>query len=166
MTGYPMKHQTEEKLVFSIDDQLFAIAVAEVDRVYRAMQITPLPDAPEWLLGLANLGGGILPVVDMRGRLAIPDRPIELDDRLVRLAGAVACCFFVDRIVGVIRFSQETALEPHSIHPQLEQYLSGVGKHDGAMVLFLRMAALFPRIAEETRGLLGQQGAGIGKPDG
>ncbi|MBF0585224.1 MAG: chemotaxis protein CheW, partial [Magnetococcales bacterium] len=119
---------------------------------------TLLPDGPKRLLGLVNLGGTVLPVVNMRSRLAIPDKPIELDDRLVRLGGTMAFCFFVDRVVGVSRFAEEAALDPKKIYPQLEQYLSGVGKYAGEIVLFMKMAALFPGIAEETRSLLDERG--------
>ncbi|MBF0462611.1 MAG: chemotaxis protein CheW [Magnetococcales bacterium] len=153
LAGYPdhwlmMRHPehddtmniaSENKMVFSVDDQLFAVGVDEVERVYRAMQITVLPEAPELLLGLANLGGRILPVVDLRSRLELPGRPIDPDDRLVLLAGKIAFCFFVDRVLGVVAFDQEVTLEAKYIYPKLDKYISGVGKHDNRTVLFIRM---------------------------
>ncbi len=153
-----MNTNSENKVVFLVGEQLFAIGVDEVERVYRAMQITFLPEAPELLLGLANLGGRILPVVDLRSRLELSDRPIDPDDRLVLLAGKTAFCFFVDRVLGVDAFVQDAALESKNIYPKLDKYISGVGKYDNQTVLFIKMEKLFPLIMEDTRMLLDGHG--------
>ena len=145
---------SRNKLVFSLNTQLFAAAVEDVEKVYRAMQITTLPEAPERLLGLANLGGRILPVVDIRGRLDLPNKAIDPDDRLVLFAGKMAFCFFVDQVLGVVSFAQEAALEPKNIFPKLERYLAGVGKYNGETVLFLKTEDIFSPIMQGTKALI------------
>ena len=148
----------ENKMIFSVHARLFAVPVAEVAKVYRAMQITALPDAPPMLLGVVNLGGRMLPVVDLRSRLELPAKPIDPDDRLVLLTeertGQRPCCFFVDQVMGVVAFAQEEALEPQQIHPHLAHALSGVGKYQGETVLLLNIRELFSHVMEDARPLL------------
>ncbi|MEO5362656.1 MAG: chemotaxis protein CheW [Magnetococcus sp. DMHC-8] len=145
-----MAIHSEPKVVFSIHNQLYGVGVLDVDKIYRAMQVTALPDAPVWLMGLVNLGGHILPVVDMRNRLELPGKPIDPDDRLVRLTAPSACCFFVDRVLGVVAFDQDHVSESGDIHPQLDPHLAGVGRHDNATVLFITTAKLFSGVMAHT----------------
>ena len=54
-------------VVFALDDQRYALAFAVVEKVIRAVEITPLPQAPEIVSGAINVQGKIVPVVEGRG---------------------------------------------------------------------------------------------------
>ncbi len=69
-----------QHLVFHLDEQRYAIKLSEVKKVTRAVQITNLAEAPEFLLGLINLQGDIIPIIDIRRALHLPDREMELSD--------------------------------------------------------------------------------------
>lgn len=62
-----------------------ALPLELVLEIHAAVAITPLPDAPEVVLGLVDRRGRTLPVMDLRRRLGLPPRPVRLDDRLVVL---------------------------------------------------------------------------------
>jgi purine-binding chemotaxis protein CheW len=70
-------------LIFSLDDQRYGLAVSAVNRVLPAVEITPLPQAPAIVLGVVNVAGRIVPVVNLRSRFRIPEREMDLSDRLV-----------------------------------------------------------------------------------
>lgn len=70
-------------VVVALDEQRFALPVAAVDRVVRAVYVTPLPDAPPIVVGIVNVQGVIVPVLNLRQRCGLIDRPIELDHQLV-----------------------------------------------------------------------------------
>jgi hypothetical protein len=76
-------------LVFSLDEPLYALPLSSVERVVPAVEITPLPKAPEFVLGVINVHGQVIPVMDIRQRLRLPTRPVGLEDRfiLARLGG-------------------------------------------------------------------------------
>lgn len=70
-------------LVFSIDSLRLGLDPAAVDRAVRACAVTALPGAPDPVMGVVNLQGEVVPVLDMRQRLRLPRRPIGLDDQLL-----------------------------------------------------------------------------------
>ena len=56
----------EKYVVFHLDDRVYGISSKNVSEVTASLPITPLPNAPQWLSGLANLRGDIISVVDLR----------------------------------------------------------------------------------------------------
>lgn len=62
-----------------------ALPLERVLEIHAAVQLTPLPDAPEVVVGLVNRRGRPLPVLDLRRRLGLPSRPVQVEDRLVVL---------------------------------------------------------------------------------
>ena len=69
-----------EVLVFTLDDQQFALPLEVVERVIRAVAVTPLPSAPESILGIINMQGRILCVLNLRQRCRRPAREVDPDD--------------------------------------------------------------------------------------
>jgi purine-binding chemotaxis protein CheW len=59
---------SSQYFVFSLEDQRYALALAAVLKVIRAVELTYLPEAPENLVGLLNLRGEIVPVLNIRAR--------------------------------------------------------------------------------------------------
>ncbi len=76
-------------LVFTLDGQRYGIALEAVERVVRMVEITPLPGVPDFVYGVINVQGKIIPVVDLRHRFGLPTRRLELEDQLIitRFAG-------------------------------------------------------------------------------
>ncbi len=68
---------------FLLDDQRYALHLDVVERVIPAVEITPLPKAPEIVLGLINIRGKIIPVLNIRRRFRLPDRETELTDHFI-----------------------------------------------------------------------------------
>lgn len=93
---------TRSFLLFSVGDERYALDVAAVERVVPAAEITPLPGAPATVLGLINIAGELMPVVDLRRHFALPPREMELSDRLIvtRAAGK-PLVLLADRAEGV-----------------------------------------------------------------
>ncbi len=74
---------TQPLVVFALDDQRYALALACVQRSIRAVAITLLPKAPAIVLGIIDLAGEVIPVIDMRRRFHQPPRDIRLSDHLL-----------------------------------------------------------------------------------
>ncbi|MBF0454594.1 MAG: purine-binding chemotaxis protein CheW [Magnetococcales bacterium] len=122
-------------LLFSMGEQYFALAVEEVDRVLRAVQITTLPDAPPHLLGLMDMGGRQVPIVDLDRRLGLAPRSIGIDDRIILTNRPKQMGFFVDGVHGVCHFEADHFTSAEGLFPQLEHCLTGVGTWQGKTVL-------------------------------
>ena len=68
--------QPVQIVVFALDDRRIALPLAAVERVVRAVEVTPLPKAPAVVLGAVNVQGNLVPVFHLRRRFRMPEREI------------------------------------------------------------------------------------------
>jgi len=130
-------------VVFSIDDRRYAVALHLVQRVVRVAAVTPVPKAPPFLLGIFNLRGAVLPVINMRERLDHVQRPIQLSDQLLILTSVKqTVALLVDGTHGVIE------CVPTDPGVLLSGLLSGIVKSEGQLILTLRPDYLFSKTEE------------------
>jgi len=127
-------------LAFTLDDWRCALELSAVERVYRAVAVTPLPDAPDIVLGVVNVRGVVLPVVDIRRRFRLPEKNLTPDDRLIiahstgRLVALV-----VDDVTGVIECAEKDITSASAIVPSME-YVEGVARLKDGMILIHDLA--------------------------
>jgi len=89
-------------VLFSLDDQRYALDLGRVQRVVRVVAVTPLPKAPPIVLGLVDCGGEVIPVVNLRKRFNHPPRDARLSDQLIiATTGRRTVALLVDSVHGV-----------------------------------------------------------------
>ena len=122
-------------LAFGMAQQRYALPLAAVERVVRAVEITPLPKAPPMVLGIVNIGGHIVPVFNVRSRFRLPERDMDLRDQLIlgqtehRMVALV-----VDEVSAVMERAESEVITAQEILPGLE-YVQGVAKLEDGMIL-------------------------------
>jgi purine-binding chemotaxis protein CheW len=122
-------------VLFTLDEPRYALDLSAVKRVVRAVEITPLPKAPEIVLGVINLQGQVVPVVDARKRFRLPGREMDLHDRFIiastsrRLVALVA-----DSVVGIRELGTREMVSAEQALP-FASYIQGVAKVEGDLVL-------------------------------
>jgi purine-binding chemotaxis protein CheW len=124
------------KLVtFSLDHRKFALYVSAVQKIIRVVEVTPLPEAPEIVVGIINMQGQVIPVFDIRMRFRLPARNVQLNDQMI-IASATkrTVALLVDSVDDVIEIPEEKIIADEQILPELE-YVEGVVKTEGGMVL-------------------------------
>ena len=137
-------------LVFRLDRQRYGLPLASVERVVRIVEITPLPKAPEVVLGLINVQGRVIAVVDVRRRFRLPPREPTLSDLLViARTPARAVALVADSVTGVVECTESDAVPAQAIVPGME-YIEGVAKMDDGMVLIHDLAR-FLSLDEDRR---------------
>ena len=141
--------ETPDKLVvFNLDDRRFAVLLSSVVRVERIVAITPLPKAPEIVLGVINMHGQVIPVFNIRERFRLSQRDIQLADQMIVASTSKrTVALLVDSVNGVIEISEEKIIASESILPGLE-YIEGVVKTEDGMVL-IHDLELFLSLQEE-----------------
>jgi purine-binding chemotaxis protein CheW len=103
-------------LIISIGERTAAFPVERVVELFRMVAIEPLPDAPEWILGVVNLRGTLVPVADLRMRLGLGARPYGLDTPMIicrqneRLVAVVA-----DAAEEVVALTEEDVFSPDEL---------------------------------------------------
>lgn len=127
----PSNHLT----IFTLDEQRFALHLSSVERVFRMVEITPLPKAPEIVLGVINLHGRIIPVVNIRRRFRFPEREEDLSDQLIIAhTSRRMVAMMVDSVSDIIERSEPEVIAAEKIFPGLE-YIEGAVKLEDGIVL-------------------------------
>ncbi len=136
--------------VFSLDGQRYALPLSQVESVTQAAAVTRVGQLPRSLLGLLNVHGALLPVLDSRHLIDQPSRPITVDDLflLLRLHDE-GWVLPVDAVHQVLDLAPE-ALCPGS--PRLGQRGCWLGwfERDGDVVLILDL----PQMLGQERQLM------------
>ncbi len=128
----------EKWVTFGIEQEIYGIKVLRVQEVLRVPEIAPVPGAPPYVLGIINLRGNVVTVIDMRSRLRLGERAYNDQTRIivVETRGQIAG-ILVDRVDEVIELSAENlAPLPNVGERENSRFLSGVA-HRGDDVLIL-----------------------------
>ena len=122
-------------VAFGLDGQEYALSLAAVERVVRVVEITPLPKAPPIVLGIVNVGGCVLPAVNIRKRFRLREKEMELGDHLiVGYAGRRSVVLVVDEVRSVVERPEADVIAAQAILPGLE-YVEGVARLEDGMIL-------------------------------
>ncbi len=136
-------------VVFALERQRYALPLAAAQTAARAVEVTPLPKAPSIVLGVINVRGQIIPVLNIRQRFGLPQREIDLSDQFIIARTAKrAVALVVDTVVGVLTRPAESVIAPEAIVPGLD-YVQGVVKLDDDLI-FIHDLDTFLSLDEEN----------------
>lgn len=122
-------------VVFTLDEPRCALHLSAVERVVRAVEVTPLPKAPEIVLGVINAQGQIIPVVDVRKRFRLPAREMSTDDRfIIARTSKRLVALAVDSVVGMRELANCDVVDAEQSLPFAE-YIQGAAKVADNIVL-------------------------------
>ena len=154
-------------VVFTLDEQRYALYLAAVERIVRVVEITPLPKSPEVVLGVVNVHGQIIPVVNIGKRFRLPEREIALSNQLIIAnTSRRAVALLVDEVSGVVEISEREMIEAGKILPDMD-YVEGIVKLEDGLILIHDLNTFLS--IEEEKALddamkteIGEQGSGVG----
>jgi purine-binding chemotaxis protein CheW len=145
-------------VVFGLDDRDFALPIEDIAEVVPIVLITPVPEVPPWVEGVINLRGRVIPIVDLRKRLAIEPRPHTLNTPiLIAEQGTRKLGLIVDEIRDVVRLGDDDLGSPSDV--ALEQTgdaeaISAVGRLGERLIVVLdlmRVTGDAAPLAEDRR---------------
>lgn len=120
---------------FTLDEQRYGLRLSVVERVVRAVEVTPLPAAPEVVLGVINLAGRVVPVMSARQRFGLPEKESDLSDQFIIARAAMrTVALLVDSVSALVEVSSEDVVQAARILPHME-YVDGVAKLEDGMIL-------------------------------
>ena len=132
-----LDEEDAQLLTFKLDDQEYALPIANVVQVVRIVAITPMPEAPDIVKGVINIRGKVIPVVDTHRRFGLPARPYDLNTQLlIAQNDGHMMALIVDLVSEVLTMPASGIEPPWEIGPQLER-LSAVGKMGDRLLLIL-----------------------------
>ncbi len=133
---------------FEVGDEEYAVPILSVQEINRMMQITRVPQSPEFVEGVINLRGKIIPVIDLRKRFGLVELENSDDVRIivVEIASRVIG-FTVDRVNEVLRINSSIVEPPPAMVCGLDtDYVQGVGKLDDRLLILLNLEKLFTAV--------------------
>lgn len=143
-------------LTFRLEPEEYGVQILQVQEIKEWERATRVPNSPDYVEGVLNLRGLIVPVVDLRLRLGLPGR--ERDDRtviiVVQIEGRLAG-FTVDSVTDVIDIAPDECCPVPEYDGQTDRdFISGLARREGRLLILLEVAHLLDRrIAERSHGL-------------
>jgi purine-binding chemotaxis protein CheW len=135
------KKQDDELLqlvTFSIGEEEFGVDILKVQEIIRTMEITKVPRAQDFVEGVINLRGKVIPIIDLRRRFGLDSKPHDKHTRIIVIEiNSMIVGFVVDSVSEVLRIPAGTVEPPPPVVAGVEsEYISGVGKlHDRLLIL-------------------------------
>ncbi len=131
-------------LTFDIGTEEYGVSIADVIEIVGMQRIMPIPDLPPYLKGVINLRGKVIPLMDIRLRFNMPERPY--DDRTVIIVMEVDDSP-IGLIVDGVREVREIPIDRIDRHAQLgktgtRQVIAGLGRLEKSVVVLLNPSVL------------------------
>jgi purine-binding chemotaxis protein CheW len=110
---------TNQIVVFTLGDRRYGLPLSAVERIVRVVDVTSLPKAPDIVLGVVNVQGRVIPVINVLRRFRLPEREIALTDQMVvaRVARRPVA-LVVDSVTGALEYSEHEAVAAQDVLPE------------------------------------------------
>ncbi len=146
---------SEMQLVtFNLGKEEFAVPILQIQEINRLVDITRVPKSPEFVEGVINLRGKVIPIIDLRKRFGLPQAELGKYARIVvvnmegRMVGLI-----VDSVSEVLRLSEGAIEPPPPIVGGIDaEYIRGLGKIEGRLLILLDLGKILTR--KERRELV------------
>ena len=150
MISEPDKDKTEdvEQLVgFVVGEEEFAVPILSIQEIIKPIEWTKVPFVPDYVLGVFNLRGNVLPLIDLRRKFGVPDSDIDENTRFIvmKIKGEDVA-FIIDRLTSALRIPKKNILPPPDTYSNEDEIIEGVGRlDDGRIITILKIDNLIKR---------------------
>jgi purine-binding chemotaxis protein CheW len=156
--------ETRQYLTFELSGEIFALDVSNVREILEVVMITKVPRMPDYMAGVVNLRGSVVPVLDMRLKFGLTPTEMTVDTCIVVVEVPIhgermTIGALVDSVREVFEFEPESIEPAPKIGTHLKtEFIKGMGKKDDGFIIILDAEAVF--------SLDVQTAAGEAEPDG
>lgn len=133
-------------VVFEVNSQKMALDIRNVQEVIKMARLTPTPAPVEWIKGLVDLRGDVVPVIDLRQILGLPEQIAEKSQRIILIdVSNYIFGMIVDRVDEVLTInSNELQTPPHGINATGAGFTQFITRFEGELLMCLNPKALIP----------------------
>jgi len=126
-------------VTFKIEHEEFAIEINHIQEINRMSEITRVPNSPDFVSGVINLRGRIIPVINMRKRFGFPEKEPDKNTRIIVVElGEIIVGFIVDAVHEVIRIPKNITEPPPSLVAGIgSEYITSVAKLENRLLIIL-----------------------------
>ena len=146
-----LKDQVYQLVCFKLADEEYAVKITDIQEVVRIQGITFIPQVPDFTLGVVNLRGNVIPVLDLRKKLHLEERPF--DDKTKIMVARVEGVVFgmvIDEILENIKLEGSQIDPAPAVKMKIErECVLGLGELDGRMIIILDLAKIHEGVRKE-----------------
>ena len=126
---------------FNLGKEEFAVDILKIQEINRMVEITKVPKSPEFVEGVINLRGKVIPIIDLRKRFKLPGSESTKQTRIVVVdIDNMVVGLVVDAVSEVLRLPANTVEPPPPIVAGIDsEYISGVGKLEDRLLILLEL---------------------------
>ncbi|MFT6283582.1 MAG: purine-binding chemotaxis protein CheW [Arenicella sp.] len=131
-------------VTYKLGDETYGINVMQVQEVLRHTEIAPVPGAPDYVLGIINLRGNVVTVIDTRSRFGLPSADISDNTRIVIIeSDEQVVGILVDSVAEVVYLrSSEVDSAPNVGTEESAKFIQGVSNRDGELLILVDLNKL------------------------
>lgn len=126
-------------VTFQLGDEIYGVLVKNVREILRISNISPVPGAPDYIVGITNIRGNVISVIDGRSRISLASKEhTDLSRMIVMESEDDIVAVVVDRVADIIDLP-ESMLDssPKLAKGESSKYISGVISHDDDLIIIL-----------------------------
>lgn len=131
-------------VTFKLERETYGINVMQVQEVLRYSEIAPVPGSPSYVLGIINLRGNVVTVIDTRARFGLPGTEVTDNTRVVIIeADKQVLGILVDSVAEVVYLKQsEIDVAPNVGNDESAQFIQGVSNREGELLILVDLNKL------------------------
>lgn len=135
----------QQYVSFNMDSEKYAVDIMFIEEIIRLVEITQVPRAPEFVEGIINIRGKVIPVVDMKKKLGLGSISPDTNTRIIitNIKGKKVG-FLVDSVNEVLRVDDSVIDDAPAVTMNLDSsYIKGVAKTDKGLFIVLDISKVF-----------------------
>ena len=138
-------------VAFKLRNEEYGFSILNVQEIKGLTDITRVPFAPDFVKGVINLRGSVLPVIDLKRRLGLEDTPYTANTRIVVVHyDEVSVGMLVDAVTEVRTIDNDDIDATRSVTTDSNvKFISGIGKVDNRLIILLNISEVIGLDAEE-----------------
>ena len=131
---------------FIVGEEEFAIPILSIQEIIKPISCTRVPQTPTYILGVFNLRGSVIPLIDLRARFGLtPQKHTEETRFVVMKSGDDVAGFVIDRLTEAIRMPKRDIGPAPETVSDADTMIDGVGKQSDRIVTILKVHKLLER---------------------
>ncbi|MCE9544006.1 MAG: chemotaxis protein CheW [Planctomycetia bacterium] len=136
-----LRQQTDKFLMFTLGNEHYGVEILQVLEIVGMLEITPVPRTPHYVLGVANLRGKIIPVVDLKRKFDMPSGEVTAQTCIVVVrTGRFEAGLLVDRVLEVAAIPADMIEDTPCFGNDVEaDFIQGLAKSDQAVTILLNL---------------------------
>ncbi len=135
---------------FKIGEEEFAVDILRVQEIIKMIMMTKVPNTPDYVKGVINLRGRIIPVIDLRRRLGLKEKEPDQDSRIIVVEiSENTIGFIVDEVSEVLRIPQSIIEPPPSMVGDVNaNFITAVAKLENRLLILLDLEKILENESE------------------